>query len=96
MNSKQLKTLKAVFEMPTRSDIRWRDIEILFSALGGHVREGNGSRVRVYLKDSFANFHRLHPSRMARNMLWKEHDGCSKRKGSSHDEVQGLLRQSTI
>ncbi|MBI4799731.1 MAG: type II toxin-antitoxin system HicA family toxin [Desulfarculus sp.] len=61
LNSRQRKTLLAVFERPARADIRWNDIEALFLALGGLVQEGAGSRVRVMLGDARAIFHRPHP-----------------------------------
>ena len=61
MNRKHRRTLEGVFETPERADIPWRDIESLFSALGGEVSEGRGSRVRVALKGVRAVFHRPHP-----------------------------------
>ena len=61
MDSKHHKTLEAIFEKPERANIAWRDIEALFIALGVEITEGNGSRVRVALKDVRAVFHRPHP-----------------------------------
>ena len=61
MDSKHRKTLEAIFEKPERANIVWRDVEALFKALGAEVTEGNGSRVRVALKDVRAVFHRPHP-----------------------------------
>ena len=61
MDSKHRKILEAIFEKPERANIIWRDIEALFKALGAEVTEGNGSRVRVALKDVRAVFHRPHP-----------------------------------
>ncbi len=63
MTRKQQRTLERVFETPERSDIPWRDIEALFSAIGAEVSEGRGSRVRIALKDVRAVFHRPHPGR---------------------------------
>ncbi|KPQ35600.1 MAG: YcfA-like protein [Phormidesmis priestleyi Ana] len=63
MNNKLKKTLKAIFEHPTRSDVAWADIEKLFEELGAHISEGKGSRVRILLKDEIAVFHRPHPKR---------------------------------
>jgi hypothetical protein len=51
----------SVFEKPERANIAWRDVEALFIALGAEITEGNGSRVRVALKDVRAVFHRPHP-----------------------------------
>ena len=63
MNSRQRKTLENLFVRQERSDIPWRDIEVLFVALGGEVSEGSGSRVRVELHDVRAVFHRPHPEK---------------------------------
>ena len=61
MDSKHRKILEAIFEKPERANIAWRDVEALFIALGAEISEGNGSRVRVALKDVRAVFHRPHP-----------------------------------
>jgi len=64
VNAKQRKTLQAIFEVPTRADIRWHDVESLLRALGAELVEGRGSRVRVALGDVRAVFHRPHPRRV--------------------------------
>ena len=56
-----LKTLRAIFENPVRSNIPWTDIEKLLLALGADLSEGRGSRVRIYLNKIRAVFHRPHP-----------------------------------
>jgi len=61
LSSKHRKTLHAIFDNPVRSDVEWGKIESLFSALGGELSEGRGSRIRVALKDVRAVFHRPHP-----------------------------------
>ena len=61
MDSKHRKTLEAIFEKTERANIAWRDIEAMLVALGAEISEGNGSRVRVALKDVRAVFHRPHP-----------------------------------
>lgn len=61
MDRKHRKTLEAIFEKPERANVAWRDIEVLFIALGAEISEGSGSRVRVALKDVRAVFHRPHP-----------------------------------
>ena len=63
ISKKHLKTLHAIFEKPARSDIKWVDIENLFYHLNAEITEGNGSRVRIYLHDVRAVFHRPHPRR---------------------------------
>ena len=64
MNKKHTRTLKNIIEKPERSDIPWKDIEGLIIALGGEITEGRGSRVRIYLNDVRAVFHRPHPKRV--------------------------------
>ncbi len=65
MDRKHRKTLEAIFEKPERANIEWREVEALFIALGAEISEGNGSRVRVALKDVRAVFHRPHPRKEA-------------------------------
>lgn len=64
MNSAQRKTLSAIFERPTRADVRWSSVEGLIQALGGEVTEGRGSRVRFKLGERVATFHGPHPKRV--------------------------------
>lgn len=61
MNATHRKTLAAIFAQPVKADVRWRDIEALFVALGAEIAEGRGSRVRVLLNGAEAVFHRPHP-----------------------------------
>lgn len=61
MKRNQMSILQAVFERPTRADIRWTAIESLIKALGGEVSERAGSRVAAKLNGVTAIFHRPHP-----------------------------------
>lgn len=61
LSSKHRRTLAAIFERPTRTDIRWADVETLFRALGAEIRQGAGSRVRVELNKVRMTFHEPHP-----------------------------------
>lgn len=63
LSSKHLKTYRAIFDDPLRSDIEWTDIENLLLALGADLSEGRGSRLRVHLKGVRAVFHRPHPQK---------------------------------
>lgn len=54
-------TLVAIFARPTRSDIRWVEIETLVRGAGGEVLEREGSRVAFVLNGVRAVFHRPHP-----------------------------------
>lgn len=63
MNSKQRKTLEAIFADPVHSDIRWSAVVSLFRALGAEVGEGReGSRVRFILNGVAGTYHKPHPS----------------------------------
>jgi len=64
VNNKQRKILADIFELPTRSDVLWSDIEKLLRGLGAEIAEGNGSRVRIALNGGKAVFHRPHPGRI--------------------------------
>lgn len=66
MNSKQRKTLAAVFKDPVSGAIAWADIESLLLAIGCDVIEGNGSRVRFVFNGHIASFHRPHPAKEAK------------------------------
>ena len=66
MNSRQLKTLRAVFADPVSPDIEWQAIESLFVAVGCRVIEGSGSRVRFECEGIIASFHRPHPTKEAK------------------------------
>lgn len=68
---KHERTLDAIRSNPIRSNIDWRDIENLFTHLGGSVSEGNGSRVRVSLNEILAVFHRPHPGNEASKPMIK-------------------------
>ena len=57
------RTLRAIFEDPVRSNIPWADVEKLLVALGSELSEGRGSRVRIYLNNVRAVFHRPHPQK---------------------------------
>lgn len=61
MNKKNQKTLESIFKHPTPSNIPWKDIELLFKAIGCEISEGSGSRIRIKHKGERAVFHRPHP-----------------------------------
>ena len=63
LSSKHWKTLQTIFENPVRSDVEWKKIESLLTALGGELSEGRGSRIRVALNNVRAVFHRPHPQK---------------------------------
>ena len=66
MNSKQTKTLQAIFSKPTPSTLEWAKLESLLLALGCNVIEGRGSRVRFEYNGIITAFHRPHPAKEAK------------------------------
>ncbi len=66
MNSKQKRTLAAIFTDPISASIDWKDIESLFVALEAEVIEGTGSRVKFHKDGVIASFHRPHPRKEAK------------------------------
>lgn len=65
MNSRNRKTLVAVFTDPVNGSIQWRLIETLLVSLGALLVEGSGSRVSFLLNGRRADFHRPHPGKEA-------------------------------
>lgn len=61
MNNKHRKTLEDIFADPVKASITWTDIESVFQAYGGEIREGSGSRVWFTFGQQVAVFHRPHP-----------------------------------
>jgi len=66
MNSKQKRTLQAIFTDPVKGTIAWSDIENLLIAIGCEIIEGDGSRVRFRHSGVSAYFHRPHPAKEAK------------------------------
>ncbi len=66
MNTKQRKTLIAIFSKPTPTNIDFKKIESLFTAVGVELIEGSGSRVRFVSGDIVVTFHRPHPHKEAK------------------------------
>ncbi len=72
MKPKHRRILEAISSMPTRGGIVFSDIEGLIRALGGEVREGEGSRVVFELKGSRKYLHRPHQGKEARKYQVEE------------------------
>ena len=62
MKAKHRATLERIHARPASGNVKWRDIEDLFKALGGTIEEAEGSRVTVRLFGVVRVFHRSHPS----------------------------------
>jgi hypothetical protein len=63
MRKKHADTLNAIFHVPVLSNVKWSDVEALFISLGAKVIEGRGSRVKIFLNERVAVFHRPHPQK---------------------------------
>ena len=67
MNNKLRRTLDAIFETPTRANIKFADIERLLVGLGGTLIESKGSAIRITFPDGVQfNAHRPHPQKEAK------------------------------
>jgi hypothetical protein len=65
MNSKQTKTLQAIFDNPVDGNLEWSKIESLLVAVGCRVIEGSGSSVTFEKDGAREYFHRPHPDKAA-------------------------------
>jgi hypothetical protein len=72
MKAKHGKTLTAVFTKPTLAGIVFADLEALVLALGGEVREGEGSRVVLEINGKRLYPHRPHPGKEAKRYQVEE------------------------
>ena len=81
MKTQHLKTLQAIFRLPTSGTIVFADIEALIIALGGEVQERAGSRVKITLKDEQWRCHRPHPGKEARKYQVEEARELLERSG---------------
>lgn len=72
MNSKQAKTLKAIFTTPTMANVEWSAIERLLVSVGCEVVEGAGSRVTFVYQGHIESFHRPHPAKEAKRYQVKQ------------------------
>jgi hypothetical protein len=99
MNSKNRKTLEAIFAVPVRPGVERAEIEAVFTACGGVPEEARGSRVCVEINGVVAHFHRPHPQpdtdkgavKSVRRFL--ENAGVTPHK---HTYMQGLPRRLKI
>ena len=65
MNTKQRRTLSAIFADPINGNIEWRRVESLLITLECQVIEGSGSRVTFILNGQRIDLHRPHPRKEA-------------------------------
>ena len=72
MKAKHRRILEAISAIPRRGGIVFSDIETLVIAIGGDVREGEGSRIVFELKGSRRYLHRPHPGKEAKKYQVEE------------------------
>jgi hypothetical protein len=72
MKAKHRRILEAIYAIPTRGGIVFSDIEALVVAIGGNVREGEGSRIVFELKGKRKYLHRPHPGKEAKKYQVEE------------------------
>jgi len=72
VNSKHRKTLAAIFVLPTSGSVTFSDIEALLKALGGTVKERQGSRITAELGSEQWRAHRPHPGKEAKRCQVEE------------------------
>ena len=64
MNSKQKKTLEAIFKRPVPADIKYTDVVAMLRNICIEVVESkSGSRVRLVFKGTTFTFHSPHPQK---------------------------------
>jgi len=64
MNNKHRKTLSLIFQKQTPAGLEWRAVASLIKGLGVEIIHGDGSRVRIDLKNESANIHSPHPQKV--------------------------------
>lgn len=64
LKRKHLKTIALINNRPILGTIPWSDIEKLLKALGAEIKEREGSRIAVIVKDTVNVFHRPHPEKV--------------------------------
>ena len=72
MNAKHRKTLQAIFARPTSATVVFSHIEALVVALGGSIKEREGSRIKITLEDEQWHCHRPHPGKEAKRYQVEE------------------------
>lgn len=60
LNSRQLKLVEKLFKPTEPKDIKAKEVESLFKKLGGFVKEGDGSRIRISYQGRRLFLHRPH------------------------------------
>ena len=81
MNSKHQKTLQAIFARPTSATVVFSRIEALVIALGGAIKEHEGSRIKIDLQNEQWHCHRPHHGTEAKRYQIEEARALLERLG---------------
>lgn len=96
MKAKHLKTLKSVFDAPTRANIAFADIEALAISEGIEVVERAGSRVVFNLGGALWHAHRPHPGREAKKYQIEELRQFFERAGITPEKMARKKKESDV
>lgn len=66
---KKEKLLKKVLEKPSRSDVKFSEIESLLTSIGFKKKEGKGSRVKFYNDEKVIILHKPHPGNIVKRYM---------------------------
>ena len=66
MNSKQNKTLTAIFSQPPPKNLSWQDIESLLIGVGAKISSKGGSAITIRMGEYVEVIHRPHPKKEAK------------------------------
>jgi hypothetical protein len=72
VSTRHRKTLQAIFARPTSGTLVFSHIKALVIALGGVVKEREGSRVKITLHNEAWHCHRPHPGKEAKRYQVEE------------------------
>ena len=75
MNSKQKRTLAAIFSAPTPKNLTWSECVSLLKACGCDVVEGDGSRVSFVKDDLVLHLHKPHPQKECKPYMVRQMRG---------------------
>ncbi|MHC1711184.1 MAG: type II toxin-antitoxin system HicA family toxin [Solidesulfovibrio sp.] len=63
------KTLTQIFEEPTRADVTHESAVSLLKGYGAVVKEGSGSRVKIFIRGKVIQFHKPHQKELPRYVV---------------------------
>ena len=83
MKRVHIRTLTTVFDKQARGNLKWREVESMFRALGAEIHERRGSSVVIKLNEEVETVHRPHPRPECGKGLVRRMRGFLERAGVS-------------